>query len=73
MNNPICYHCKSQPPNRHSVFCDACLKSTGLSRHPLRFREDRPALPLGSRLLLLASLATTIWLIVKAAEVISTP
>lgn len=68
MTRSTCYHCRVSPPNRHSVFCDTCLR--GVSR-PLFYPDARPAKRPFTRLLYGAAAAATVWLIVKTAEYVS--
>lgn len=67
----LCYHCRSNQANPRSNFCDACLGGGRGLWHPLTPREKTVS-PL-TRLLLLGAVASTVWMIFKAAEAVMTP
>ncbi len=70
MNRSTCYHCRQNPPNRHSNFCDDCLAIGG--KKLIFTPAQTQASPL-TRLLYLGAIASTIWLIFKAAEAVMNP
>lgn len=63
-----CYHCHKQEAAPLSNFCPECRAANKLIFVP----ERQQASPL-TRLLYLGAVATTVWLIFKAAEAIGTP
>jgi len=70
--NRICYHCRSAEANPRSNFCNACLGGgRGLWHPPQRQEKSQPG-PL-TRLLLLAAIGSTVWLIFKTAEAVMQP
>lgn len=65
MNRSTCYHCHSSPPNRHSVFCDACLRGND---RPLYFPKTRERSSALTRVLYLGAVVTTTFAVLKLAD-----
>lgn len=63
-----CYHCHSNEAAPHSNFCPSCRAG-----NKLIFMPPSKQTPVRTKLLILAAIGSTGWLIYKAAEVAMNP